>query len=335
MSKQYSFSKTMKAWVCKGYGSPDVLTLENRAMPVPKDNELLIRVYATTVSSGDVRVRTLKLPKGYGFLGRLIFGFTRPRQPVLGTELSGIVEAVGRSVSTYKPGDKVVGFSGGAMGCHAHYRLMAENGLIAMKPENLSFEEAACLFFGGTTALHFLRKANLHSGDKILIIGASGAVGSAMVQIAHHMGAQVVGVTSTKNVDFVQSLGAQKVIDYQKQIFTESGETYDIIADTVAASSFAQSLPVLNENGRYLSIAGGLSDLFARKVGTKRLIGGPASGQANEIKELCRLAEAGIFKPAIESTYHFEQMVEAHARVETGHKRGNVVVTLVDNHRGN
>lgn len=328
MTCEISRTQTMKAWICRGYGGPEVLAIEDRPRPLPRDNEVLIRICATTVSSGDIRVRTLKLPKGFGLIGRLAFGITRPRQTILGTELAGTIEAVGKDVTAFKPGDAVLGFPGGAMGCHAQYRVMPVTKPIAPKPANLSFEEAASLSFGGTTALHFLRKANLRAGETVLVIGASGAVGSAMVQLARHMGATVTGVTSTRNIGLVQSLSAQAVIDYTKEDFAKAPETYDIIADTVGASSFAKCQSVLNEHGRYLSVSGGLSDMFARPSGTKKSIGGPASERPEDVLELARLAEIGVLKPVIDKTYSFPQMAEAHAHVETGRKRGSVVVSV-------
>jgi len=320
----------MKAWICRAYGGPDVLALEDRPKPVPKDNELLIRVCATTVASGDMRVRTLTMPRGFGAIARLVFGLTRPRRPILGTDLAGVVEAVGRSVTGYKPGDAVIGLAGAAMGCHAEYRVLAADKPISPKPVNLSFEEAASLCFGGTTALHFLRKASLKAGESLLVIGASGAVGSAMVQLATHMGARVTGVTSTRNVDLVRSLGAQAVIDYTRQDFLTAGETYDVVADAVGASSFAQCLPVLNEQGRYLGVSADLRGVLARPVGTKRSIAGPAPERAEDVRELARLAEAEVLKPVIDRVYGFTQMAEAHALVETGRKRGSVVVSVAD-----
>ena len=321
-------SETMKTWVCRGYGGPEVLALEDRPKPTAKENEVLIRIHATTVSSGDMRVRTMKLPRGFGMIGRLVLGITRPRQPIFGTELAGTIEAVGGNVTDHSVGDAVIAFPGAAMGCHAEYRVMAAGKPIAAKPANLSFEEAASLCFGGTTALHFLRKARVMAGEKVLVIGASGAVGSAMVQLASHMGAKVTGVTSTRNVELVQSLGAEAVIDYTKTEFAARGETFDIIADTVGASSFRRCLPLLNEGGRYLAVAGGLIDMFARRVGTKRSISGPAAERQDDVRELSRLAAIGALKPVIEKVYSFSQMAEAHGHVETGRKRGSVVVSL-------
>ncbi len=214
------------------------------------------------------------------------------------------------------------------MGCHAQYRIVPLTMPIADKPANLSFEEAASLIFGGMTALHFLEKAGLKAGENILVIGASGAVGSAMVQIARHRGAEVTAVSSAANAGLVMSLGADKMIDYAREDFTKSPETYDVIADTVGASTFAKSLAALNENGRYLSIVGGLTALFARPAGTKRSIGGPAAEKAEYLAELVKLAQEGALRPVIDSTYSFAHLPDAHARADSGRKRGSVVVRV-------
>lgn len=318
----------MKAWICKGYGGPEVLALEDRPVPVPGDDEVLVKIHATTVASGDVRVRAFKFPQGFGLIGRLVFGITRPRQPIMGTEMAGTVAAIGKHVKAFKIGDAVMAFAGAAMRCHAQYRVMSVKQAIALKPDNLSLDEAASLPFGAMTALHFLRKAQLKADEKILVIGASGAVGSAFVQLANHMGAEVTGVTSGRNVSLVRSLGAKAVVDYTVEDFTQAPQTYDIIADTVGASGFAACRAKLNEHGRYISVAGGLSDILARPSGTKKSIGGPASERANDFRELARLAESGALKPVIDRTYSFLQIPEAHAYVETGRKRGSVVVSM-------
>lgn len=328
MAPQNSTNHCMKAWICHAYGGPDVLALEDRPIPVPGDNEILVKVHATTVTSGDVRVRTLTLPRGFGLIGRLALGFTGPRQAILGTELAGTVAAIGRNVTTFKIGDAVIGFPGVAMGGHAQYRVLSVHKPVVLKPAHLSFEEAASLPFGAMTALHFLHKAQLKAGEKVLVIGASGAVGSALVQLATHMGATVTGVTSGRNVSLVRSLGAAAVFDYTVEDFTKAPGTYDIIADTVGASSFGACCPILNEHGRYISVAGGLSDLLARPRGTKKSIGGSASEKQDDLRELVRLVESGVLKPVIDKTYTFAQLPQAHAYVETGRKRGSVVVSL-------
>lgn len=323
----------MKAWIARGYGSPDVLALEERPKPEPKDNEVLVRICATTVSSADVRIRTMKLPRGFAIIGRLVFGLTRPRQPILGTEFSGIVEALGKDVTTFRAGDAVIGFRDARMRCHAEFCTMPASGAMALKPANLSFEEAASLMFGGTTALHFLRKSRLAAGERLLVIGASGAVGSAMVQLARHMGAHVTGVTSSGNLELVRSLGAHELIDYTTEDFAGQphaghAAAYDVIADTVGATSFAACRPALKEHGRYLAIAGTLPDLLARSSGTKTTMGGPASARREDIVQLADLAGIGVLKPVIDTVYPFARLPDAHARVETGRKRGSVVISV-------
>ncbi len=318
----------MKVWVCRDYGGPEVLVIEERPRPVPAAGEVLVRLRAATVSSADVRLRTLKMPRGFHTLGRLILGIRRLRQPVLGSEFSGVVEAVGSAVSRYRPGDAVFGFADASLRCHAEYRLMAEDGAMAPKPPELSFAEAAALCFGGTTARHFLRQAGLVAGEEILVLGASGAVGSAMVQLAAHQGAHVTGLTSTRNTRLVESLGARRVIDYSQENFTMLPERYDVIADTVGCSSFARCLPLLKEGGRYLALAADLLGTLPRRAGTRRSIGGMAAGRVEDVRELAALAAAGVYKPVIDRVFPFGKLPEAHALVESGHKRGNVAVLI-------
>ena len=321
----------MKAWSCRRYGGPETLELVDMPKPVPGNDEILVRIHAVTVSSGDARIRACRLPRGFGLIGRLLLGFTGPRKPVLGTDLAGTVEAVGENVHNFAPGDEVIAFPGGAMGCHAQYRNVSTKMPMARKPANLSFEEAVSLIFGGMTALHFIKKAGLKPGENILVIGGSGAVGSAMVQIARHMGAEVTAVTSAANADLAVSLGAAKVIDYAREDFAKNPAAFDVIADTVGASNFARCVSALKENGRYLSVSGELTGLFARPVGTKRSIGGPASEKAEYLHEIVALAEQGALRPVIDSTYDFAHLPDGHARVDTGHKRGSVVVAVAEN----
>lgn len=322
----------MKAYVCRRYGGPEVVELVDVPKPVPKDNEVLVKIHATTVTSGDWRVRTLTMPRGFAPIARLALGITRPRQPILGTELAGVIETVGKEVTRFRPGDEVLGFPGGQMGCHAQYRVLAESGPIALKPSNLSFEQAASLCFGGSTALHFLRKAEIKAADKVLVIGASGGVGTAVVQLAKHFGAEVTGVTSGTNLDLVMSLGADAAIDYTREDFTARNETYDVIADTVTATSFARCKDALRENGRLLVIAGGMPDLLASLwvplTGSRKVIAGPAEERPEDVQRLADLAESGALKPVIDRRYSFTQMAEAHAYVATGRKRGSVVVSM-------
>ena len=319
---------TMRAWVCNNYGGTDVLALQMRPCPIPGPRDVLVRVVAASVSSADVRIRTQNLPRGFGLMGRLAFGLARPRQPVLGTDMAGVVEAVGRDLQGFQPGDAVLGVAGMAMGCHAEYCVLPASRPLVHKPARMSFAAAASLPFGGMTALHFLNKAQVRAGEKVLVIGASGAVGSAMVQLARHRGAQVTGVCSTGNVALVRSLGAHAVIDYTEQDFTQIDQRWDVIADTVGASSFAACLPRLNEHGRYLSVAGSLMDVLARPRGTRRSMGGPAAERAQDLQLLMELVQAGALRPVIDCTYSFSELPAAHAYVETGRKRGAVVVAM-------
>ncbi len=316
----------MKVWVCRNYGGPEVLKMEERPRPLPAAGEVLVRLRATTVSSADVRMRSLQVPHGFRTLGRLMLGIRRLRQPVLGSEFAGVVEAVGSGVTRYQPGDAVVGFADMGLRCHAEYRVMREDGLMVPHPVPLGVGGAAALFFGGTTALHFLRRAGLRAGESILVAGASGAVGSAMVQLAVHQRATVSGTASTRNLELPAKLGAMHVIDYTAQDFTSLPERYDVIADTVGCSSFGRCLPVLKEGGRYLAVAADLWGTLPHRAGTKRSIGGMASARLEDLQTLAALASAGLYQPVIDRVFSFADLPEAHALVDSGHKRGSVVV---------
>ncbi|MBI3525289.1 MAG: NAD(P)-dependent alcohol dehydrogenase [Betaproteobacteria bacterium] len=322
----------MKAIVYERYGPPEVLQLKEVEKPTPKDNEVLIKTYATTVTSGDWRVRSLNVPVGFGLIMRLVFGVSRPKQPILGSELAGVIESVGKDVRKFKVGDQVFAFSDASMGCYAEYKCMAEDGAVALKPSNLTFEEAAALSFGGTTALDFLRRGKLKSGESVLVNGASGAVGTAAAQLARHFGAIVTGVCSTANVELVRSLGVSHVIDYTQEDFTQNGEAYDVIVDTVGTAPFSRSKASLKEGGRLLMVLAGLPDMlqipWVSMTSSRRVIAGPAAGRAEDLRFLAGLAEAGEFKPVIDRLYPFEQIAEAHRHVDTGRKKGNVVITL-------
>ncbi|MCZ6691474.1 MAG: NAD(P)-dependent alcohol dehydrogenase [Planctomycetota bacterium] len=322
----------MKAIVYTRYGPPDVLQLKEVEKPTIKDNEVLIKIFATTVTSGDWRVRALEFPAGFGLIGRLVFGVSKPRQPILGTELAGEVESVGKDVSKFKVGDEVFAFDDAGMGCHAEYKCMPEDGAVALKPANLTYDEAAAISFGGTTALHFFRRGKLQSGEKVLVNGASGGVGTAAVQLAKHFGADVTGVCSTTNVEMVRSLGANHIIDYTKEDFTENGESYDVIIDTAGTAPFSRSKDSLKERGRLLLVLGGLLDMlqipWVSMTSSKKVIAGPAPGRAEDLRFLAELAQAGEFKPVIDRRYPFEQIAEAHSYVDTGRKKGNVIITL-------
>jgi len=326
-------SKTMKAIVCERYGSPDILEIKEVDKPIPGDHEILIRTFATTVTSGDWRVRSLNVPTGFRLIMRLVLGFSRPRQPILGSELAGVVESVGKSVRKFKVDDRVFAFSDAAMGCHAEYKCMAEGAAVAMKPRSLSFSQAATLSFGGTTALDFLRRGKVKSGDVVLINGASGAVGTAAVQLAKHLGATVIGVCSTANAELVLSLGASRVIDYTREDFCKNGETYDVIVDTVGSAPFSRCKAALKEGGRLLAVLAGLPEMlkipWVSMTNSRRVIAGPAMVRVEDLHLLANLAELGTLQTVIDRRYDFEQIVAAHRYVETGRKKGSVVINLV------
>ncbi|PXX73420.1 NAD(P)-dependent alcohol dehydrogenase [Rivihabitans pingtungensis] len=324
----------MKAILYQQYGPPDVLQMADIAKPIPKPNEILIKTYATTVTSGDWRVRSLTVPAGFGWMTRLVFGVSRPRQQILGSELAGVVESVGEAVSRFKVGDAVFAFSDARMGCYAEYKCMPQDGAVACKPPGLSYGEAAALSFGGTTALDFLRRAKLQRGESVLINGASGAVGAAAVQLARHFGAHVTAVCGTANMAWVRALGASQVIDYTQEDFTQNGETYHVIMDTVGTAPFSRCQASLRDGGRLLLVLAGLADMlhapWASLSSGKKVIAGPVSVRAEDLPLLAELAATGVFKAVIDRRYRFEQMVEAHRYVDSGRKKGNVVVMLGD-----
>jgi NADPH:quinone reductase-like Zn-dependent oxidoreductase len=319
----------MKAIVYTRYGPPEVLHLTEIDKPVPKDNEVLIKIHATSVSSGDWRLR-----KPDPAAVRLFFGFTKPKKTILGGVLAGEIEAVGKDVKRFKTADQIFGSTGMSFGAYAEYKCLPEDGIIAIKPENISYSEAASVPFGGTTALCFLKKANIKSGQKVLIYGASGAVGSAAVQLAKYFGAEVTGVCSSSNAELVRSIGADKVIDYTKEDFTKNGETYDVIFDTVGKISIPASVQSLNKKGILILGAGGLSHMakgyWSSITSNIKLFTGMITEKTEDIVFLKNVIENGKFKPVIDRSYPLEQIPEAHSYVEKGHKKGNVVITLTD-----
>lgn len=322
----------MKAAACAAYGGPEVVRIVEVPVPVPRDDEVLIRIAAASVSTADWRLRSLAVPTGMRTMVRLACGFTRPRRPVLGTELSGIVVETGRAVTRFAPGDAVVAYPGAGLGCHAEFRAMRESGAIIRKPAALTHEEAAAMSFGGTTALAFLRdKGRLGPADRVLVIGASGSVGSAAVQIARHLGAEVAAVCSGKNLEFVRGLGAHRVIDYERADFADGGERYDIILDAVGATTFEHARCALAPEGRFLMVVAGLPQMFEALMSMPRrqkAIAGVVGERREDMEFLAGLAQAGAWRPAIERAYALEEIAAAHARVESGRKRGNVVVSF-------
>ncbi len=329
---RYGTHNRMRAAVVTAYGPPEVVRITDVPIPRIGDHDVLVRVAATTVSAADWRIRAHAMPRGFGLLSRLALGITRPRQPVLGTELSGTVVAVGRSVTRFRLNDAVIGFPGARLGAHAEYRAMRETGAIVLKPAGLGWHEAAALPFGGTTALHFLRdKGAIRSGQRVLVIGASGAVGSAAVQLARHFGATVTAVTSGANIDLARRIGAEHVIDYTAEDITRHGAKYDLVLDAVGAETFTRAKTVLAPDGRFLMVAadlpqmlGGLASLPFRQ----NAISSIAPERAHDLELLAGLAARGAWRPVIDQVYPLDRIVAAHRRVESRRKRGSVVVVL-------
>ncbi|MCP4130355.1 MAG: NAD(P)-dependent alcohol dehydrogenase [bacterium] len=304
----------MKAIVCPKYGSPDVLQLKEVETPIPKKNEVRIKIITTTVTASDCIVRGFKLSRWspIGFLMGLIVGFTKPRRSILGLVLAGEIESLGKDVKKFKKGDQVYAYTDLRMGAYAEYTCLPENGVIALKPVNLTFEEAVAIPYGGLLALHFIEKANVQNGQKVLIYGASGAVGTSAVQLARYFGAEVTGICSTVNLEMVKSLGAAKVLDYTKEDFTEQGEKYDLVFNAVGKKKVQlQCKKVLTPDGKHITVDDGTP-----------------THHVEGLMLLKKLAEEGHLKPVVDSSYPLEQMVEAHRYVDKGHKKGNVVIKI-------
>ncbi len=322
----------MKAAVYREFGPPDVVKIEEVPTPAPKDNEILIRVHAASVSIADHRLRAMDLPKGLGYMGPLALGVFRPRKPILGMDGSGVVEKVGAKVTKFALEDEVIFMPGSDFGCHAEFVCLKDSDVIAPKPTNLTHAEAASLLFGGMTAQNYLNRPPVKPGDEVLINGASGSCGTAGVQLAKHMGATVTGVCSGKNADLVRSLGADRVIDYTQTDFATTGDTYDSILECVGNAPFARVDKAIKPGGALLIVIPDLKAMLlakrhSRKSG-KLVTAADWKPRAEDAAALSSLAEQGIYKPVIDKTYAFEDIVAAHAHVDTGHKVGNVIVTM-------
>jgi NADPH2:quinone reductase len=319
----------MKAIVYKKYGSPNVLELLDLEKPTPGPNEVLIRVFATTVTTADCMMR-----RGDTFLSRILLGLIKPKEKyqVLGTEFSGKIEVVGSKVKKFEPGNEVYAFRGFGTGCYAQYKCMNEKGSLAIKPSNMDFSEAASVVDGATTALFFLKKTNIQKGQKVLINGASGSIGTFAVQLAKYFDAEVTGVCSTKNIELVKSLGADKVVDYTKEDFAKTGDTYDVIFDTVGKSSFAHCKKALKSKGKYvvtvMTFEHVLQSLMTKFGNKKKVIFAMSIDKTEALNYIRTLIEEGKLRTIIDKQYPLEELREAHAYVENGHKKGNVAITV-------
>jgi len=331
----------MKAIICTKFGTPEVLQLREVIKPAPKDNEILIRIHATSVNFGDLTARNYKnispqefnMPILFWLLGKMSFGINQPKKTILGNEFAGEIEAVGKDVKLYKPGDQVFGSTGESMGAYAEYLCLPENCVLAIKPAQMTYAEAAVVPYGAIYALNLLKKANIQPGQKVLINGASGGIGSAAVQLARYYGAEVTGVCSTPRLDFVKSLGAHQVIDYTREDFTQNGETYDLIFDILGRSSFSRCQNSLKPGGRYLLASFKMKQLFQMlwtsiSNSSKKVICAIAPGGVEDLKSIKVLMETGKIKAIIDKSFPLEQAAEAHRYVEQGRKRGHVVITV-------
>jgi NADPH:quinone reductase-like Zn-dependent oxidoreductase len=333
MTKKMENKEKMKAIICTKYGPPDVLQLKEVDKPTPKDNEVLIKIHATTVTLYDCWMRSSTAPTGFGLLMRIASGIRKPKKPILGTELAGEIETVGKDVKLFRKGDQIFGYTGMSLGAYVEYICLPEDGMLAIKPINMTYEEAAAVQQGALTALFFLRKGNIQRGQKILIFGASGGVGTFAVQIAKNIHeCEVTGVCSTPKLELVKSLGADKVIDYTKEDFTKSGEMYDIILDTIGKSNVGRSKRLLKKDGFYLFTTFGLPKLFQilwfQITSRKKAFYGILEETAEDLIFLKELIEAGKIKAVIDRRYPLEQISDAHRYLESGQKKGQVVITL-------
>jgi NADPH:quinone reductase-like Zn-dependent oxidoreductase len=324
----------MKAIVHTKYGPPDELQLKEVEKPVPKDNEVLIKIQATTVTTSDCNARNFTfVPESFMFFARIMFGFKKPKLNILGIDLTGEIEAVGKEVKLFKKGDQVFGSPGTKMGCHAEYSCVPEDGALAIKPADMRWEEAAAISLAGNTALFFIRDlAKIQAGQKILIHGASGAIGTFAVQLAKYYGAEVTGVCSAANAEMVKSLGADKVIDYTKEDFSKSDDRYDFVFDVVGKTTFSECKDLLKQKGIYLENMLELRDILTMMwtsiIGGKKIMGGVSKESTENLKFLLELIESGKLKPVIDRSFPLEKTAEAFRYVEKGHKKGNVVIII-------
>ncbi len=322
----------MKAALVPRYGPPEVVKFREVPTPLLGAGEVRIRVLATAVTAGDWRLRSGMMPRGFSALRGIAFGFSGPRKAILGTDAAGVIDALGAGVTRFKVGDPVFAFPGGAFGCHAEFLVMPSDGCLAPKPPNMSFEEAAALPFGGMTALDFLRRGGVREGERVLVNGASGNVGTAAVQLVKHLGGQVTAVCSAKNATLVQSLGADEVIDYAACDFATGDKRFDVILDCVGNAPYARVKRVLAPRGRLLALLADLPALLgAAFVGGKeshRVIAGPASERVEDLVTLAELAAQGTIRPVIDQSFPFESIVDAYRVVDSGRKRGSVILWL-------
>jgi NADPH:quinone reductase-like Zn-dependent oxidoreductase len=324
----------MKAIIWTSYGPPEVLKLQEVEKPIPKDNEILLKIHAASVTMGDCEMRNLQFSRSLAFLMRLVNGIKKPKRiKILGQDVAGEIEEIGKEITLFKKGDQIFGSAGFNMGAYAENLCLPEDSIIALKPSNMTFEEAAAVPLGGLNALFFLNKTNIQSGQKVLINGAGGTIGTFAVQIAKAYGSSVTGVDSADKLDMLSSIGTDIVVDYTQEDFTKSGERYDVIFDVVRKSSYSGCVKSLNKNGIYLQTNHGLMRRIRGKLtsltSSKKVISGTILESAEDLKHLKELIEAGKIKSVIDKRYSLEKTAEAHAYVETGQKKGNVVINII------
>jgi NADPH:quinone reductase-like Zn-dependent oxidoreductase len=322
----------MKAAVCRRYGPPNVLEIEDVEKPVPEDNEVLVRIHAATVTAGDCEIRSFKMPLWLWLPARLGFGIRGPRRRILGQELAGEIESVGKDVTGFETGDQVFAITGFSLGAYAEYITLPGKGMMERKPSNITFEEAAVIPTGGLVAVHFIKKVNLSRGTRILINGAGGSIGTVAVQIARSLGAEVTAVDRTEKLDMLVSIGSDIVVDYTKEDFSAGGQCYDVIFDVAGKRPFSASMRSLKRDGHYLLANPGIGHILrgvlASRTGGRKVVFGQPEERPGDLAYLRELIESGKVRPVIDRSYPLERVAEAHSYVETGLKRGNVAITV-------